>query len=102
MTAKKATAFLDALEKTAPAPSKPAEPAPAPVAPIPAAELAPIPPSVERRRRLKHVGAYLGDDVVEKVAILRVRLRLDNSELIALAIEELYRKHQAKRAFGDA
>ncbi len=100
MTTKKASAFLDALEKTAPAPSKPAEPAPAPAAPVERA--ANVPPSLERRRRLKHIGGYFDDDVVEKVAILRARLKKDNSELIALAIEELYRKHQAKRAFGDA
>jgi hypothetical protein len=40
--------------------------------------------------------------MVEKVALLRARLSLDNSELIKLAIEDLYRKHEAKRAFGDA
>jgi hypothetical protein len=38
---------------------------------------------------------------VEKFAILRARLGLDNSELIKLAIDELYKKHEAKRAFGD-
>jgi len=32
----------------------------------------------------------------------RARLDLDNSELIKLAIEELHRKHMAKRAYGDA
>ncbi len=102
MTAKKATAFLDALEKTAPAPAKPVAPAPITPAPAAPAEPAAVPPSLERRRRLKHVGAYLDDDMVEKVAILRARLKLDNSELIALAVDELFRKHQAKRAFGDA
>ena len=40
--------------------------------------------------------------MVEKVAILRARLGLDNSALIQLAIEDLYKKHEAKRAFGDA
>jgi hypothetical protein len=38
---------------------------------------------------------------VEKFAILRVRLSLDNSELIRLAIDELYHRHAAKRAFGE-
>ena len=49
----------------------------------------------------KHIGGYFDRDVVEKVAILRARLALDNSELIKLAIEELYKRHEAKRAFGD-
>jgi hypothetical protein len=39
---------------------------------------------------------------VEKFANLRAQLRLDDSELISLAIDELYRKHEAKRAFGDS
>jgi hypothetical protein len=32
---------------------------------------------------------------------LRARLNLDNSQLFKLAIDELYAKHRAKRAFGD-
>lgn len=62
------------------------------------------PPSQSRaasRTGLKHVGAYLDRATVEKVAVLRARLDLDNSELIKLAIEELFNRHQAKRAFGD-
>ena len=54
------------------------------------------------RAGLKHFGGYLDDDTLEKIALLRVRLKKDNSELIKQAIEELYRKHNAKRAFGDA
>lgn len=54
------------------------------------------------RAGLKHFGGYLDDDTLEKIALLRVRLKKDNSELIKLAIEDLYRKHNAKRAFGDA
>jgi len=57
---------------------------------------------VPTRAGLKHFGGYLDDDTLEKIALLRVRLRKDNSELIKQAIEELYRKHNAKRAFGDA
>jgi hypothetical protein len=53
------------------------------------------------RTGLKHIGGYLDGETVEKVAILRARLRLDNSELIKLAIDELHSKHLAKRAFGD-
>jgi hypothetical protein len=54
------------------------------------------------RAGLKHIGGYFEMDMVEKVAVLRARLRLDNSELIKLAIDDLHRKHMAKRAFGDA
>lgn len=50
---------------------------------------------------LKHIGGYLPDEVVEKVALLRARLKLDNSELITLAINDLYTKQKAKKAFGD-
>jgi hypothetical protein len=51
---------------------------------------------------LKHIGGYFDTETVEKVAILRARLKLDNSGLIKLAVEDLHRKHMAKRAFGDA
>jgi hypothetical protein len=53
------------------------------------------------RSGLKHIGGYLDRETVEKVAILRARLNLDNSELIKLAVDELHSKHMAKRAFGD-
>jgi hypothetical protein len=57
------------------------------------------------RADLKHFGGYLDDDTLEKIALLRIRLKMDNSALIKHvkhAIEELHRKHNAKRAFGDA
>ena len=57
------------------------------------------PPS---RAGLKHFGGYLDDETLEKIALLRIRLKRDNSELIKLAIEDLYSRHNAKRAFGDA
>jgi hypothetical protein len=53
------------------------------------------------RSELKHIGGYLDDETVEKVALLRIRLKLENSDLLKLAIDELFRKHSAKRAFGD-
>jgi len=58
-------------------------------------------PKPNTRIGLKHIGGYLPDDVVEKVALLRARLKLDNSELISLAISDLYMKQKAKKAFGD-
>ncbi len=58
--------------------------------------------AVPSRTGLKHIGGYFDLETVEKVALLRARLRLDNSALIKLAIDELHRSHLAKRAFGDA
>ena len=55
-----------------------------------------------RRAELKHFGGYLDDDTLEKIALLRVRLKKDNSELIKFAIDELHSRHNAKRVFGDA
>jgi len=57
--------------------------------------------SAGRRDGLKHIGGYFAPDMVEKVAILRARLNLDNSELIMLAINELYNKQKTKKAFND-
>ncbi len=56
----------------------------------------------QERDGLKHIGGYLSAEAVEKVAILRARLRLDNSQLITLAINELHASYNAKRAFGDS
>jgi hypothetical protein len=53
-------------------------------------------------RRFSRGPVVLDRDLVEKVTLLRARLFLNYSELIALAIECLYRKHEAKRASGDA
>jgi hypothetical protein len=53
------------------------------------------------RAGLKHFGGYVHQNTVEKVAILRARLDLDNSELITRAIDELFSKHKAQRAFSD-
>lgn len=94
-TRNKGAAFLQAMaaEPEAPPPASSAE-APAPVAGNSAAS--------RSRAGLKHIGAYLDRATVEKVAILRARLDLDNSELVQLAIEELYARHEAKRSFGDA
>ena len=54
------------------------------------------------RAGLKHIGAYLDRDAVEKIALLRARLALDNSQLVQLAVERLYAAESAKRKFGDA
>lgn len=65
----------------------------------------PVAPAVRERAAsrsgLKHIGGYFDRDTVEKVAILRARLDLDNSQLIKRAIEELYSREGAARKFGD-
>lgn len=58
--------------------------------------------SREERKQLVHFGGYLDEPTMETVALLRLRLKVDNSQLIKLAIEELSRSHRAKKAFGDA
>jgi hypothetical protein len=72
--------------------------------PIAAHEKPAIQPSVttNSRARLKHIGGYFERQTVEKVALLRARLNLDNSELIKRAVDDLYAREHAKRAFGDA
>jgi hypothetical protein len=40
------------------------------------------------RAGLKHIGGYFGRTDVEKIAVLRARLGLDNSQLIRLAVDE--------------
>lgn len=51
----------------------------------------------------KHLGAYFdkGDPILERVAILRARLDMTNSELIEHALNELWKRHEAGRAFGE-
>jgi hypothetical protein len=109
--------FLAAMTKAAPASDAPEAHAPEPVTPpapetatTPTAVIHPMPKAARAPRKakpptragLKHFGGYLDDEVLEKIALLRIRLKMDNSQLIGHAIEELYRKHSAKRAFGDA
>jgi hypothetical protein len=89
--------------------SVPVEAAPAPTA-TPIAVVHQMPQAKKTTRKakavsradLKHFGGYLDDETLEKIALLRIRLKMDNSALIKHAIEELHRKHNAKRAFGDA
>lgn len=96
---RKADDFLEAMT--------PEEPAAAPVeSERPAARrrakagTAPAPAKTPRAG-LKHFGAYLDDATLEKIALLRVRLKKDNSELTKLAIDELHARTMARRAHGD-
>jgi hypothetical protein len=91
-TTAKSAAFLQALNGGA-------QEQPTAVEPVPAAPKAEPPPT---RKGLKHIGGYFNRAEVEKFAVLRARLDLDNSGLITLAIDELFKKHEARRAFGDA
>ncbi|MFC3170249.1 hypothetical protein [Paracoccus fontiphilus] len=56
-----------------------------------------------KRAGQKHLGAYFdkGDPLLERVAILRARLDMTNSELIEHALNELWKRHEAGRAFGE-
>ncbi|MTH80145.1 hypothetical protein [Paracoccus aestuariivivens] len=58
---------------------------------------------INKRGGQKHLGAYFdkGDPILERVAILRARLDMTNSELIEHALNELWRRHEAGRAFGE-
>ena len=56
-----------------------------------------------KRSGQKHLGAYFdkGDPILERVAILRARLDMTNSDLIEHALNELWKRHEAERAFGN-
>lgn len=84
-----ASSFLDAMKRQQ-EPTQLEEPAAKAVKPV-----------KNTRAGLKHIGGYLDADTVEKVAILRARLNLDNSQLIKQAIEELFERENAARKFGD-
>lgn len=60
-------------------------------------------PKPTARAGQKHLGAYLdkGDPILERVAILRARMDMTNSELIEHALNELWKAQEAKRAFGE-
>jgi hypothetical protein len=105
----KAAEFLKAMQLAEPAEGASATlPAEAPAVPHAVPSTQPVlaakaaRAAAPSRAGKKHFGGYLGDDTLEKIALLRVRLKKDNSELIEFAIDELFRKHNAKRAFGDA
>ncbi len=97
MKTNKATAFLENMNML-PEPEEIA----APVARERVVQEKPVAKTVPKTRDgLKHLGGYCDPETVEKFAILRARLKLDNSECIALAIQELYNKQKTKKAFSD-
>jgi len=96
--------FLRAMQpQPADLPEPPASAAPPPEVPasihaLPVQRGKPMKAKAPSRASLKHFGGYVGDETLEKIALLRIRLKKDNSQLIELAIDDLYRKHAAKRA----
>ena len=93
----KAAQFLAAMQQAEPIPLTPAPRQTATTQAPAAATAKPF-----SRAGLKHFGGYLDDETLEKIALLRARLKKDNSALIKLAIDDLFRRHEAKRAFGDS
>ena len=83
----------EAPKKTQPQPQSVSRPKPEPAPRV-------LQPSVKRRKSQKHIGGYFDSDTLERIALLRARLDLDNSELLKLAIDELYSKERAKKAFS--
>ncbi len=94
---KKANPLLAAMGKAAEHEEERTEAAPLPE-PVAAAAK-----SSGKRVGQKHLGAYFDkrDPILERVAILRARLDMTNSELIEHALNELWKRHEADRAFGS-
>lgn len=102
----KTASFLQALSIPERATVKEAESPKPELAPVPEQpRTAPVEPARNSREHKKHLGAYFHEiddaEVLEQFAVLRARLRLDNSGLMRLMIGETYRKYEAKKAFGD-
>lgn len=86
---------------------KPKEPASEEIPAVSTQPAVPVPqvaskPAAKRAGQ-KHLGAYFDkrDPILERVAILRARLDMTNSELIEHALDELWKRHEAGRAFGE-
>lgn len=100
---KKPNPLLAAMKSKEPEPEAVQEAA-APSAPAPKlAPAQPVPKPAAKRVGQKHLGAYFDkrDPILERVAILRARLDMTNSELIEHALNELWKRHEAGRAFGE-
>ncbi len=96
-----AAAFLENMNRDIIQEEKAPSPEPAKAQPKPVVKAAvKSKPGTKSREQLKHIGGYCDAETVEMFAILRARLNMDNSEVIAEAIHELYKKHQAKKAFA--
>jgi hypothetical protein len=83
---------------------------PAPEKPTAAPQFVPVPvvananPKKRKRgptpERGKHIGGYIDDEeLLEKVALLRTRLKVDNTGLIKLAVEALFSQTNTQRTF---
>jgi len=97
----KATAFLENMNLIPEPEEKPAPTFSAAISEKPVQKKAAPKTAPKTREGLKHLGGYCDEDTVEKFAILRARLKLDNSECMTMAIQELYSRQKAKKAFND-
>lgn len=69
-------------------------------APLPAAARSTTTEGRKAAPDRKHIGGYFDPEFVEIFAVLKARLKMDNSELIKHAVEALNESHNANRAFG--
>jgi shikimate kinase len=93
---KKANPLLAAMK------SKEPEPVAAPEASVASVLARDAKPAMKRAGQ-KHLGAYFDkrDPILERVALLRARLDMTNSELIEHALNEMWKRHQADRSFNE-
>ena len=56
---------------------------------------------LRRAANKRHFGAYLDQATLERVALLRARLRMDNGQLMVEAINRLWRDMETERKFQD-
>lgn len=92
---KKAADFLSAMEETG-------------VIATPEETAAPAPTKAKDRTTLlrqaadkRHFGAYLDQPTLERAALLKARLRLDNGQLMQHALDLLWREVETARKFDD-
>ena len=52
-------------------------------------------PSVKRRKLQKHIGGYFDSDMLERIALLRARLDMDNSQSMSFIPKRGPKKHSA-------
>ena len=99
MAKAKGADFLAAMEETG---AIEAETPPAVVAAAPKAAAEHRVTQLRKAADKRHFGAYLDQPTLEKAALLRARLRMDNGQLMAEAIERMWREMEAQRKFDAA
>jgi hypothetical protein len=56
---------------------------------------------LRRAANKRHFGAYLDQPTLERIALLRARLRMDNGQLMAEAVNLLWKQMETERKFQD-